>query len=99
MKDDLTPKTRLILIFLFQVSDMAGRCAPGYDAIKKGAKITSRVTVAEAIQVLRQRGWFHFIKKRNGKNAVFHLRIPPRFQEEEKAANVTRFPEARKSSG
>lgn len=92
--DNLPGAAFRTLVFLFSVSDIAGRSAPGYDAIKKGARITSRNTVAASLKTLRKHGWFHFVNKSPGRNAAFLLRIPPRFSETDRSLEtkkITRF--------
>lgn len=79
LEDDLPDKAFRLLIFLFKCSDMAGCASPGYEAMKKGASITSRTTVSDALKLLKKHGWFHFAKKGGGKKGVFWLRVPPRF--------------------
>lgn len=78
-EDNLPDKAFRLLVFLFKISDCAGRCSPGYETMKAGANITSRSTISEALKLLRKRGWFHFTKKGGNRNSVLWLRIPPRY--------------------
>lgn len=78
--DELPDKAFRLLVFLFQVSDVAGMANPGYSAMKKGAHITSRNTVSGALKILREHGWFNFVNKTPGKNDAYWLRIPTRFE-------------------
>jgi hypothetical protein len=94
-QDNLPDKAFRLLFFLFSVSDISGRASPGYAAMKIGADITSRSTISDALKLLKRHGWFHFVKKGNGRNTVFFLRIPPRFSKTDKKelpAKITAFP-------
>ena len=91
LDDDLPDKAFRLLVFLFHQSDISGRCAPGYEAIKEGACITSRTTISSAIKLLQKRGWFHFIKKGNGRHSTFFLRVPARYTGEEAMTKIVRI--------
>lgn len=88
LDDDLPDKAFRLLVFLFKVSDCSGKAAPGYQAMKEGADITSRSTISNALRLLKTKGWFEFVKKGNGRCSVFFLRIPPRFAKERKKPNI-----------
>lgn len=78
-EDELPDKAFRLLVFLFHVSNVAGRANPGYEAMRKGADITSRNTVANALRIIREHGWFDYVAKQPNKPDVFWLRIPDRF--------------------
>lgn len=97
-QDGLPDKAFRLLHFLFSVSDIGGRANPGYAAIKIGASITSRSTIASSLWLLQQHGWFHYVKKGNGRNTVFFLRIPPKYTNSDETAvrhKITAFPKGR----
>ncbi len=81
MDDGLPDKAFRLLVFLYQISDMAGCATADYPAIKAGASIVSDATIAQSLRLLKKHGWFHFVKKGGGHPSVYWLRRPPRFTE------------------
>lgn len=75
-EDDLPDKATILLVYLFMVSSCDGLAAPGYATMMRHTGIASRTTLSRSLRVLREHGWFHFVRKGNGRNTVFHLRVP-----------------------
>jgi hypothetical protein len=79
LEDDLPDSALRVLLFLFRRSNISGRVSAGYLTVMEGARITSRNTVARALKVINENGWFDAVKKTGQRDTVYFLRIPPRF--------------------
>lgn len=94
-EDGLPDKAFILLVFLFSQSDMSGMVSPGYTAMKTGAHITSRSTIAKSLDILKKHGWFHFSKRNGHRNATYWLRIPPRWKSYEREKNSLKIAQFR----
>jgi hypothetical protein len=83
--DNLPPRAFILLVYLFSESSVAGRVAPGYQAMKAATRTTTDATICSCLKLLRKHGWFDFVKKSNGRNAVYWLKIPDKYTRNEHA--------------
>ena len=91
--EDIMPaKQKVLLMFLFGDSDYAGRCNPGYEAMKqaiieKPGETGCNSTIRRYLKNLTALGWIFCTKKTQGRMTIF-LRIPPRFVEAKEPAKL-----------
>lgn len=84
LEEPMPSKGFKLLVFLLSISDYAGVCRPGYDAMRKVLRDKLRdngsdTTVRKHLLWLKSDGWIFDMKKTNARMIVW-LQIPPRYR-------------------